>query len=108
MPLFNSFADAVQQDTKKKDPNENCIRCPKCKTNTWFEEIRAQQYVDEHTVVLGQSVPPKGASFVLLRCVKCGELTEPRLLRNTRDSINAAYENFLDAMKDNALRSDKV
>ncbi len=106
---FNTMYDVDQKNKKdvKKDPNEGCLQCPKCK-GSWFEEVRAQQYQDDHTVVLSQSVPPKnGTQFILLRCVKCQDVIEPRLLRNARDATNNLYDNFLDSMKQD-IKSEKI
>lgn len=110
MPFMTSFEVEQrngQDKPVKKDPNEGCLVCPKCK-NSWFEEVKIQQYVDDHTVIPGQSIPPKnGIQFILLRCSKCTEMLEPRLLRNNRDAANSLYENFLDAMKAD-IKSEKV
>lgn len=112
MPGFNSSFDVEQARAenafkKKKETNEDCLQCPKCKS-TWFEQIKAQQFLDEHSVILGQAVPPKGQmEFVLLRCVKCAEVVEPRLLRQGRDTANTLYEQFLDSMKSD-IKSEKL
>ena len=118
MPVFGQFADpdrvggtglSTAEPYKRKDPNEGCLRCPKCK-NTWFEEVRVSQFRDDHTVSLGQGVPTMNAGpFVLLRCAKCSDLTEPRLLRQARDVANVLYDNFIDAMQTGVpVKSDKV
>ncbi len=104
---FDTELKNANNKTLKKDPNEGCLACPKCKS-TWFEEVKTQQYVDDHTVIVGQSIPPKnGIQFVLLRCSKCSETVEPRLLRQARDAANSLYDNFLDSMKQD-IKSEKL
>jgi hypothetical protein len=99
---------------KKKSSDDDCVKCPKCK-NTWFEQIKAMQLKVDHNVVIGQEVPVNPNSnvpFVLLRCVKCGELTEPRLFRNTFDQLNKKYDEFLDSLEEQpaeeVLKVDKL
>ena len=106
MPTINSFTDQPTSN-EKKTAQSDCVKCPKC-TATWFEEIWVAQYVDEHTVILGQGVPSKnGVKFSILRCIKCGDLIEPRMLRNNRDTANQLYDHFLDSMK-TTLPTDKL
>jgi hypothetical protein len=107
MPLNTAFEMEQKAGETKKDLTEGCLKCPKC-NNSWFEEVKAQQYVDDHTVILGQGVPPKnGAMFILLRCTKCSDLVEPRVLRQARDAANQMYDNFIDSLKGD-IKSDKI
>ena len=83
-------------EAKKLVADHDCIKCAKCKC-TYFEEVRATQYLIQHSVIIGQPVPPKPSEipFILYRCIKCKELTEPRLLRTARDNANKKYDAFL-------------
>lgn len=109
MPMIGSFADReTLLEAKNKEQKDDCIKCPKCKA-TWFEEVNVAQFIDEHTVILGQGLPPKnGVRFTMLRCVKCSDLLEPRILRQNRDAANQLYDNFLDQMKDPTVPTTKV
>ena len=110
MPRFNTSFEVEQkmQPDNKKDITEGVLKCPGCKSS-WFEQVRAQQYIDDHTVILGQPAPPKvGAEFFLLRCTKCGDLSEPRVLRQSRDIANQLYDNFLDSLKTGEIKTEKI
>lgn len=111
MPGFNTSFEVEQKldaKTTQKDITDGCLKCPTCKTS-WFEEVRAQQYIDDHGTVLGQPPPAKvGGSFILLRCCKCGDLSEPRVLRNARDTANKLYDNFIDSLKSGEIKSESV
>lgn len=108
MPGFNTSFEIEQKTDPKKDLTEGCLRCPKCKS-TWFEEVKAQQYVDDHAVILGQTPPAKqGGQFVLLRRVKCQDLSEPRVLRQARDTANNLYDNFIDSLKAGEIKTESI
>jgi len=81
-------------------PNqEKAIVCPGCGL-TWFEQVEIQQFDQFNSVVLGQKTAPiNPVKFIILRCIKCGELLEPNILYNTMDNIRKAYDKLLTALE---------
>ena len=53
-------------------------------------------------MILGQEVPavPGEMSYVVLKCIRCEELLEPRILYGTRDLGGEAYDHLLDTLKE--------
>ena len=92
--------DTLQAETNRQEAMNEVLKCPKCSCS-FFEEVQAKQFAYNHNVIIGQKVPTVNfdVGFILLRCVKCQDLTEPRVLRNARDSINKKYDEFLDEME---------
>ena len=94
-----------EADRKRKDS----VSCPKC-SSQWFEQLRVGRYVSDHNVILGQAVPGVAGEmeYVLLKCVRCTEILEPRILHSTRDIGGDAYDHLLDTLEGNGdLRKDK-
>lgn len=85
----NPFSTEVQSNEKE------IIACTKCDTS-FFEEVLLRQYVANHTVVLGQRIPPASEYYVYLRCAKCGALHEPNLQITIGDAARAGYDKLLD------------
>jgi len=85
-----------EADRKRKDS----VVCPKC-TSQWFEQVKIGRYVADHHVILGQQVPSVAGemAYILLRCVRCDEMLEPRILHNTRDLGGDAYDHLLDTLE---------
>lgn len=85
---------------KETERDLECITCKSCGSQ-WFEEVRASKYLLEHHLIVGQSVPTKHnmTPYVLLRCMRCGELIEPRIISNMRDVGAKDYDKFIDTMK---------
>lgn len=70
---------------------------------TWFEQVECNQFTMHHQVVLGQGIPvlDQQTGYILLKCIKCNEFTEPFVDRNARDIANKKYDSFLDELEDN-------
>lgn len=85
---------------EQEDIDNTCIHCPKCDSQ-WFEEIRVTRYKEDHNVVIGQPVPAKPGSipYIVLRCIRCSNLLEPRVLHSTRDIAGGDYDKFLDCLE---------
>ena len=98
------YKDLQEQETARlkaqKEYDLECISCPQCDSQ-WFENVSAQRYQLNHNIIVGQDVPPKqgGVPYKLLRCVRCGNLIEPRVMHNTRDLAASDYDMFLDTME---------
>jgi hypothetical protein len=95
---FNRQQEAIQKQLEKRD--SECVSCPKC-SSQWFEEVEVSRYKSDHNIVLGQKVPAKPGTipYILLRCVTCTDLLEPRVLHNTRDVVGGDYNHFLDTVE---------
>lgn len=76
------------------------IRCPTC-DSTFFEQVEVSRYQVNHNIIIGQDVPkdPKSMPYKILRCIRCGDLLEPRVLHNTRDVGRDAYDDLLDTLE---------
>ena len=92
---MNSLA-LKQQENKERES----VSCPKC-SSRWFEHIRVGRYKADHNVILGQQVPGLGGDlgYVLLKCIRCSELLEPRIINNTRDLGGDVYDDLLDTLE---------
>lgn len=68
---------------------------------TYFECIKAQKYPLEQSSILGQAPAPEygGAPFYILRCVKCGNIVEPNVIKGVRDPLNDPYDNFISELE---------
>lgn len=102
MQTYDAFEKQNQRllDQMEKFKLE-CVSCPKCGAQ-WFTEIKVSRYQVNHNVVLGQAVPtePDTIPYILLKCVKCEDLLEPRILHNTRDVAGGGrYDHFLDTLE---------
>lgn len=88
---------ALQREENKK---KESVSCPNCSSG-WFEHVRIGRYVADHNVILGQEVPGLGGDmgYVMLKCVRCHELLEPRIIHNTRDIGGDAYDDLLDVLE---------
>jgi len=89
----------LERHEEKKDLE--CITCKECGSQ-FFEEVLANRYPLNHQpLIVGQSVPPKSGlvPYVLLRCVRCSGMIEPRILHNPRDLGAKDYTKFIDTMK---------
>jgi len=87
--------------SKPKRRERELIVCEEC-GGTYFEAVDASQYFADHSVVLGQQIPPRPdqAPFQFLRCILCGKLREPNVLRGARDCMNEKYDAFLDQLEE--------
>ncbi len=93
--MTNQFQSGWTPEPKKE---KNVATCEKCKCQ-WFEQVQVNQYMADHTTVLGQRLPPVGdMQFVLLRCVKCGEKYQPNVLINQQDTATKLYNSMLDQL----------
>lgn len=86
--------------SKPKRREKELVVCEKC-GGTYFETVDASQFFADHSVVLGQQIPPRPdqAPFQFLRCILCGKLREPNVLRGARDYMNEKYDAFLDQLE---------
>lgn len=106
--MFNNSSYREQAEkarlNKQQEVDRQVIRCQSCKKSTYFFEIECLQFKLHHTTVLGQRAVPVGDSvpYILLKCVKCGELTEPKIHRNGRDTADKKYDAFLDLLEDDS------
>jgi hypothetical protein len=104
MTSFSNYESFEKQQLMAMREAENraldCIDCPKCGSQ-WFEEVSFARYQADHHVVVGQDVPPQpGISpFKMLRCVRCANLLEPRIVHQTRDLGAKGYDSFLDTLE---------
>jgi transcription elongation factor Elf1 len=110
--MYNEYEKQLlnHMDQLKKQALE-CIACPTCGSQ-WFVEVKANRYQVNHHVILGQDVPPEPntISYILLRCVRCDDLLQPRVLHNTRDVAGDRYDDFLDTLegkKDNRAKGQQ-
>jgi len=86
--------------TARELHDQECIACPKC-GGEWMEEVKAQRFKDDHNVVIGQPVPSKPGSipYIILRCLYCNNMIEPRVVHQTRDIAGGDYNHFLDTVE---------
>lgn len=102
MQTFADFernnAAALKAAEKKRT---DCLTCPKCESQ-WFTQFRVGRYVSDHHVILGQEVPAVTGemSYIMLRCLRCEELLEPRIINSTRDVGESAYNELLDTLQE--------
>lgn len=103
---FELDKQILANNLKKQDMDS--LNCPTC-SSQWFEQIQIMKVPVNHSVVLGQKVPNKlGTSFVMLKCVNCSAVIEPRISRNPRDLLGDDYNHFLDTFEGkNDSRIDK-
>lgn len=95
---FERQQNAILKQLEKRDLD--CISCPKC-SSQWFEQVKISRYKADHNIVLGQDVPPRPSTipYILLKCVRCNDYLEPRVLHNTRDVVGGDYDHFLDTLE---------
>ena len=104
MPTMTTYDALERQQQALMDQiqkqKEQCIDCPVC-SSQWFTEIEASRYQLDHNVILGQDVPtePNTVPYKLLKCLRCDNLLEPRVLHNTRDAAGGTYDHFLDTLQ---------
>ena len=89
-------AAALRAEEKKRT---DCVACPKCQSQ-WFQQFKVGRFVSDHNVILGQEVPAVAGemTYVMLKCIRCEELLEPRILHSTRDLGGDAYDHLLDTL----------
>lgn len=95
---FEAQQNALMQQMKKQDLE--CVSCPTC-SSEFFEQVQVHKLKADHHVILGQEVPPKPGTqpYVILRCIYCANLLEPRVQSNTRDILGGPYEDLLDTLE---------
>ena len=74
------------------------IRCPKCDSK-WFDVVQASSFKDGQSLILGQA-PLATVSFPVLRCLKCGEMTEPYMMQNQVSPLYKKHNEFIRDMED--------
>lgn len=95
----NKPASDFDQLRRAEPDTSNIAKCPKCGLS-WLEEVTVKQFDKDKSVILGQKIPVGSAnSFIVLRCIKCGEILEPNILHPSRDAVRTAYDRFLDEVE---------
>lgn len=85
----------VNKPVKKQE----AVACTKCRSE-WFEQVRINQYKADHIVVPGQALPVASAQeFIMLRCIKCSEVYQPRIMITGQDAISKEYNSMLDQLE---------
>jgi hypothetical protein len=102
--MIDKFLEFLEQKKVKEDLDT--LKCPKCGCS-WFTQQIFGQYSDSSTVVLTQKPSAKSSEFILFTCGRCNEKLEPRLLRQTRDSLDIEYDKFYNDMN-TTVPTDKL
>lgn len=86
--------------TQQQQMENEAVYCPKCGSE-WFEHISVSKYQANHFLILGQHVPPVKGSlpYIVLKCIRCTNLLEPRLTHAIRDLAGRDYGTFLDTIE---------
>lgn len=101
---MQTYTDLEKQkaelEEKLRKMDLECVTCPKC-SSQFFEEVKGMKFQLNHNLIPGQQVPPKAGAvgFVLLRCLRCANLIEPRVMHNSRDLAADDYNEFLDTLE---------
>jgi len=101
---MNTYAEFERNELMRikleQERDLDCIKCPKC-FSQWFEEIKLQRYQNQTDVVIGQSVPARPGSlpFILLKCIYCNNLVEPRIIHSARDLAGKDYGHFRETLE---------
>jgi len=102
MPLrYSDFErSTVEKQREKMKEEANTVHCPKCDSQ-FFEEISVTRYDANHNIILGMGVPVKSTAmpYKFLKCIRCGDLLEPRIVHNSRDFTSGEYDLCLDTME---------
>ena len=107
--MNTGFIDPNRLTKTKRDQEIPALRCPKC-SKEWFEEVRVNKYQRDHYVLAGQEVPKVATfNFILLRCINCGNISEPNVQLTIYDSARQDYNNFQKSMdwKDDSVTEEK-
>lgn len=96
---FQRENDYVIQQ-KEKEAND-AIVCGGCGSH-YFTQVEAGKYRSNAELVVGQrvpNVPSQHTSYMLLQCVRCGDYTEPNVIRHNPMMLEKdAYTLFLDTL----------
>lgn len=102
MQQWEDFKRIDQEALRNKLNSElESVVCPKCQS-TWFEQIDAFQFRADHNLILGQDVPVRKTGMIaykVLRCLRCNDCLEPRVIHTTMDSAGGDYNDFLDTLQ---------
>src|SRR5687768_1593268 len=95
---FERQQQRIMRELEQRDLE--CLSCPNC-SSQWFEQVKVSRYKADHNIILGQEVPPKSNTvpYIVLRCIRCSDFLEPRVLHNTRDVVGGDYSHFLDTIE---------
>lgn len=97
--MLNSFEPVINSG-KPYQQKPDITACIKCKSE-WFEQVKINQYKSEHMVIPGQTVPVGGPQeFVVLRCIKCAAIYQPRVLITAQDIAAKLYNQMLDQLEE--------
>jgi len=101
MSSYSDFERSQILAMKSEEEKDlDCIQCPKCR-GQWFEQVEVSRFQNQRQVVIGQTPPVKPGSipYILLRCIHCRNLVEPRVSRSMRDLAAQDYDHFLDTLE---------
>lgn len=101
MQTYSEFEKQRNMALKEKEKLDmECIHCPNCNSQ-WFMQVQVYKFQANHNVILGQDVPTKPGAipYYILKCVRCNNLLEPRVIHTTRDIGGNDYDNFLDTLE---------
>lgn len=101
MSSYSDFERSQVLAMKAEEEKDlDCINCPQCQ-GQWFEQVQISRFQNQRQVVIGQPVPAKPGSipYILLRCIHCQNLVEPRVSRSVRDLAAQDYDHFLDTIE---------
>lgn len=99
--IYSDLQRQIEQQLKEKEKADNeCVTCPSC-GSIYFESVDVKKFQLHHQVIVGQDIPEKPGiiPYKLLRCIRCSNTIEPRILHNSRDMISNDYDKFLDTME---------
>lgn len=96
--MLNNFEPMINPGRPHQEKTD-LVTCTKCKSD-WFEQVKINQYRADHIVIPGQTVPIGGPQeFVMLRCIKCGDVYQPRVIITAQDLSTKLYNQMLDIME---------
>ena len=98
MTMFRDFE--AQQQAALRGPKEQLVECKEC-ASTWLELIKVEQFdQNKMSTFLQKPTPASDVHFYVLKCLRCGELHEPPMMRGVSNDISKAYDEMLDVMEE--------
>jgi hypothetical protein len=87
-----------QLDEMRRQRDMECVSCPQCGSQ-FFERVDVVKIKADHNVILGQKPDVSSGPYIILRCIHCQGLLEPRIINHTRDVMGGDYDVFLDTVE---------